>query len=110
MSEAELQKAVIELAHRFGWRAVHFRPGKTKRGNWITAVQGDGVGWPDLILVRERVVFAELKAEKGKLDDAQKQWLAALEVAGAEVWVLRPEHWHSGVVEGLLRGRQDVAA
>jgi len=52
--------------------------------SWRTAVQGD-VGFPDLVLVRAprgevgaRLIFAELKAEKGKESPEQTDWLDEL--------------------------------
>lgn len=50
-------------------------------------------GFPDLVLVRERVIFAELKSRKGKLSKAQEGWLKALRGARAEVYLWLPKHW-----------------
>jgi hypothetical protein len=109
VSEAELQKAVIELAKRLGWRTAHFRPGMTKRGNWVTAVQGDGKGFPDLVLARDGVVlFVELKAAKGRLSMDQLAWLSALTPERMLVW--RPMDWNSGAIEATLRNPIAVAA
>jgi VRR-NUC domain len=47
-------------------------------------------GFPDLVLVRDRVIFAELKREGGKLSAAQREWVEALEKAGAETYVWFP--------------------
>ena len=66
MTETELQAAVIEVAHLFGWRCAHFRPAMTKHG-WRTPVAADGAGWPDLLLCRERTIAVELKSAKGRL-------------------------------------------
>ena len=41
-------------------------------------------------LARERIVYAELKDEKGKPTDAQCAWLDALDKAGAETYLWRP--------------------
>jgi len=104
VTEAELLDAVIELAHLFGWRVAHFRPARTARG-WRTPVAADGAGWPDLTLVRERVVFAELKAERGTLSVDQLDWLRVLGQAGGEHHVWRPEDWTRGEIEAVLRRR-----
>jgi VRR-NUC domain len=103
VTEAELQAAVIELARVLRWRVAHFRPAKTERG-WRTAVQGDGVGFPDLVLVRDgRLVFGELKSASGRVGPEQSVWLGELGVAGVEVYVWRPADWSSGAIEAVLR-------
>jgi hypothetical protein len=102
MSEAELQKAVIELARRLGWRTAHFRPGMTQTGRWVTAVQGDGKGFPDLVLAKNGVVlFVELKAKVGRISKEQEEWLWELPHDHSFVW--RPEHWADGEIEETLR-------
>jgi hypothetical protein len=103
LTERELQNAVIELAQLLKWRVAHFRPARTAQG-WRTAVAGDGVGFPDLVLVRDRLIFVELKSAKGRLSPAQQCWLADLEHdAGQEVHIWRPCHWLDGTIEQILR-------
>ena len=102
-TEEELQKAVIELAQFLGWRVAHFRPARTEKG-WRTPVQGDGKGFPDLVLARHgRVLFAELKSEKAKLSAEQDLWLYELGPSFSRVW--RPSGWKSGEIERELRGQ-----
>jgi hypothetical protein len=103
-TETELQDAVIELAHLFGWRVAHFRSARTAHG-WTTPVSGDGKGFPDLVLVRERIVFAELKSARGTLTVEQQDWLHALGIAEVECHVWRPEQWEDGTIEAELRRR-----
>lgn len=88
--EKDWQRDVIRLAQTLGWRVAHFRAVKTPTG-WRTPVQADGAGFPDLCLVRDRVVFAELKNERGKVRPEQAEWLAALEASGVEAYVWRPD-------------------
>jgi hypothetical protein len=88
--EADWQRDIIQLARTLGWRIAHFRPAMTKHG-WKTALAGDGAGFPDLCLVRDRIIMAELKNETGKLSEDQLEWIAALEVAGVETYVWRPQ-------------------
>ncbi len=103
MTEAELLDAVVDLGHLFGWRAAHFRPARTAHG-WRTPVAADGAGWPDLTLVRgDRLVFAELKSERGKTTTEQTEWLEHLDKV-AEVHVWRPGDWADGAIETVLRG------
>lgn len=91
-TEAQFQQAVIEAAQLHGWAVAHFRPARTQHG-WRTPVAADGRGFPDLVLTRDRVVFAELKAARGLLTDHQRTWIARLTTAGAEVYVWRPADW-----------------
>jgi hypothetical protein len=56
-------------------------------------VQGDGRGFVDLILVRDRVVWAELKAEAGRLTAEQEAWAESLRGAGQEVYCWKPSDW-----------------
>jgi hypothetical protein len=93
MSEAELQRAVIELAKWCGWMVVHFKPAQ-RSGSWATHFDGD-VGFPDLVLAHpERgVVFAELKTARGKVTAGQQAWLCALSDAGQDAVVWRPDDW-----------------
>jgi hypothetical protein len=76
MSEAQLTRTVIQTARTFGWKVAHFRPGMDRRGQWKTAVQGDGVGFPDLVLVHATgdLLFVELKSEAGTLSRSQEGW------------------------------------
>jgi hypothetical protein len=104
VTEAELQSAVIELARLLGYRVAHFRPAQTVKG-WRTAVEADGKGFPDLVLVRRpaRLLFVELKAARGRLHPDQQAWLELLGPA-AEVYVWTPAEWSDGTVELVLRG------
>lgn len=91
-TEATFQGAVIELAQRLGFRVAHFRAARTKHG-WRTPVAADGEGFPDLVLVRERVVWAELKREGEDLRSAQEKWRDWLLAAGEEWYMWRPSDW-----------------
>ena len=104
MTEAELQDAVIDCAHLFGWQVAHFRPARTQQG-WRTPVAADGKGFPDLVLVGLRVAFIELKSDKGKISGDQQRWLTALgeHSANVDVTVWRPCDWTSGTIESYLR-------
>jgi len=100
MTEAEFQRTVCETLRLFGWRYCHQRPARTSRG-WRTAIIGD-TGFPDIVAVRgDRVLWLELKAERGKLSDEQSRWLAALGLAGQDVHCWRPSDWTT--IEETLR-------
>lgn len=78
--EKDLQRTVIELAQVCGWQRIYHTHDSRRSQH----------GFPDLVLVRERIVFLELKRDKGKLAPAQKLWLRALRDAGGEVYLIRP--------------------
>ena len=89
MTEEQWLQQVRELARLKGWRIYHTRDSRRS-----------DPGFPDLVLVRgERLIFAELKREKGRLSDSQRTWLAALEET-AETHVWRPSDWDT-VIEVL---------
>lgn len=98
-SEKEFTKQMIALANGYGWRVAHFRTAKSQSGRWLTAVQGQGKGFFDLVMVRgQRIIFAELKVKRGYLSPEQREWLYALMSALApgarhEVYIWRPEDW-----------------
>lgn len=69
-------------ARMFGWKAYHTLRSK-----------GSQPGYPDWTLVRDRVIFVELKREKTGCTAAQIEWLKALTAADAEVYVARPRNF-----------------
>jgi hypothetical protein len=94
-TEAQFQTAVIEFARLSGWRVYHTHDSRHSEP-----------GFPDLTMVRNGcLIFAELKADKGRLSPAQREWLADLEtVAGwpaVEVYTWRPSQWSE--IEEALR-------
>lgn len=106
VTEAELTVQIIAAAHQLNWKCVHWRPALTSHG-WRTAVQGDGVGWPDLTFARDgRLIFAELKSRGKEPTPAQEAWLALLgSVPGCQAFVWRPADWESGEIVRVLLGR-----
>lgn len=110
MTEAELQRAVVDLARLHHWKVAHFAPAQVK-GRWLTPVAADGKGFPDLCMARAgRVIFAELKSAKGSLRPEQHEWVAELRGPVTEVYVWTPADWTSGVVEAVLRSDVRAAA
>ena len=81
ISEAALQKSLIEVAEMHGWMVHHETD--SRRSN---------PGLPDLICAHPNhgVVFIELKSERGYLRPAQREWRDALTMAGANYYVFRP--------------------
>jgi hypothetical protein len=84
---------VIKLAQRLGWAVFHARATQVRPGKFITAVAGDGVGFVDLVMVRDRVLFVELKTNTGAIRERQKTWISKIRNAKGEVYLWRPKHW-----------------
>lgn len=96
MSEADFQRRVMDTARLAGWLCVHYRPGKTQRGRWVTPLSGDK-GAPDLLLAKDgRVLLAELKRDGGKPTPEQRAWLAELGGHG-RLW--RPANWEAVLLD-----------
>jgi hypothetical protein len=93
MTEAELRKKVVDLAHALGWRVFSLPIAKTRRP------VKDATGYPDLTLARDRrILWIELKADDGVLSDEQMQWMHELP------WmeVVRPNDYITGKVGRML--------
>ncbi|OYT69750.1 MAG: hypothetical protein CFK49_12130 [Armatimonadetes bacterium JP3_11] len=102
-AERDFQARVVALARLTGWRVYHSRPAQYGNGRWHTPLQGDA-GLPDLILCKPpRLIFAELKSERGRVRAEQQAWLDALrQCNGVEVYLWRPSDWDA-IVETLKR-------
>ena len=97
MTEDELRTCVIELAESTGWRIYHVAD---VRGRLRS---GTSVGFPDLVLVRDRVLYRELKSHAGPATDDQRAWLKCLWAAGQDAGVWRPMDWLGGGIERELQ-------
>ena len=95
--EYELQSQIAELATILGWEHVAFRPLMSKRG-WRTPGTGTmAKGWPDMTLVRardRRLIFAELKSDRGKPSDDQERVLEVLRALEGDTWQPQQVHDH----------------
>lgn len=95
MTEAELFEAIRDAAKVGKWALYHTRDSRRSQA-----------GFPDLVLVRgERVIFAELKTETGRLTIDQRDWIDALEAAGQDVRIWRPADLESVLRELVARER-----
>ena len=92
-SERVFQNHVVRMARALGWKVYHTHDSRRS-----------APGFPDLCMVRERVVFAELKTNTGRVSSAQREWEDALRSAGAEHWVWRPDDLH--LIERTLKERK----
>jgi hypothetical protein len=80
-TERDLRQVIIDAAREVGW-LVSFA--------WTSIHSPKGL--PDLTLVNPpRLIYAELKSEKGKPTEAQQVWLDTLaQVPGVEVYLWKP--------------------
>lgn len=110
VSEAEFQRAVIDLAHACGYRVAHFRSVRIQPKNgepyYATPVAADGDGFPDLLLAHETeprpIIAAELKVAPNGPSAKQLAWLVALARCGLIARVWYPEQWDE--IVATLRG------
>ncbi len=88
ITEKDFRQMVLDLATALGWKAycVFEQQNYARRSS---------KGFPDLVLVKPpRVIFVELKSEKGEVAKSQYEWLNALEKCTVvEVYVRSPKHW-----------------
>jgi hypothetical protein len=98
-----LQKSIIALARTLGWRVAHFPTIQDFRGTWRTPVAADGKGFPDLMLVRDRVLVREIKGDGDSLKPEQAQWITAFRLAGLDAGTWGPAEWFDGTIDQELR-------
>jgi hypothetical protein len=90
ISENMFMQQVIDYARSRGWKVYHVFDSRRSEP-----------GFPDLLLVRRRLVMAELKTQTGKLTRAQREWLEALRQCGIAVYTWRPSDWRQ--IEMILQ-------
>lgn len=84
INEDAFQAQVIQLATVLGWRHI-YHTHDSRRSQ---------AGFPDLVMIRDRrILYAELKSERGRVSEAQVEWLDALNQTGSEWYVWRPHNW-----------------
>lgn len=93
MTEDRFRSQVVKVARSLEWKAMFI--GRARGGKaWVTQMGADGRGWPDLTLVRERVIFVELKTDANyHVSEEERRWLEWLKLAGQEVYLWRPRMW-----------------
>lgn len=82
MTEAQFQDQITTLCDWYHLRWHHETDSRRSKA-----------GFPDLVIVGNTVLFAELKTQTGRLTLEQHQWIDTLRNAGAEVHIWRPEDW-----------------
>ncbi|MBO0838553.1 MAG: hypothetical protein J2P28_23985 [Actinobacteria bacterium] len=95
MSERELDEAVRALAAGLGLLAYHTRDSRRS-----------AAGFPDWVIAGPRcgLVFAECKAQRGRLSADQKRWGEVLLGCGQAWYVWRPADLVSGEIARILSG------
>ena len=89
MTEAEIQKQIIDYLKASGCTVIRVNSGRVKARNGYVHLAPDGT--PDLLAItrRGRHVWIEVKTPKGKLRDAQRAWIDRHRARGCEVVVAR---------------------
>jgi hypothetical protein len=97
MSEVTLQARVVAHARTLGWLVYHTYDSRRSQP-----------GFPDLVLVHEtqgRLLYRELKTQRGRIRPEQLAWLRALGRAGQDAAVWRPLDLLNDTVHHELTGR-----
>lgn len=111
MTGRQLQGAIIELAHMYGWQVAHFPSmlvtGRSGRPFYATPLAADAKGFPDMVLVRrdDRVIFVEVKGHGDSLRPEQEVWLELLRSAGCETYVWTPKDLAGDEILNTLQER-----
>jgi hypothetical protein len=92
MPERELQQLVADLCKLLGLPHFH-----------VQHSRGMNPGWPDSVIIGTRVIYRELKSQRGILSPEQRATGAALKAAGADWAVWRPRDWLTGGIDLELR-------
>jgi hypothetical protein len=83
VSEADFQAQVVALAEQLGWHVVHINDSRRQRAEH----------WPDLVLIRDRILYRELKKIGKRPTPGQEAMLARLRAAGGDAEWWDPTHW-----------------
>jgi hypothetical protein len=91
VTETELQRLVAELCGRL--HLMHYHTFDSRRCE---------PGFPDSVIVGNRILFRELKSRDGKLTPEQRRWGSRIERAGGDWSVWRPADWANSVILNQL--------
>ena len=100
MSEAQLLAIIRQACRTLGLLCYHTHDSRRSEA-----------GFPDLVIVGERVIYRELKSARGRVRPEQRVWLDALTAAGQDADIWRPRDLHSGRIASELTSlrRREVA-
>lgn len=97
MTEKELDQNIDQLARPLGWvftyhtwNSIHSQP-----------------GFPDKVMFhpgQKRIIFVELKRQKGERTSAQLAYGEMIFLCGGEYYLWRPSMWADGTIEKVLKG------
>ena len=106
ISEHYFSTQIEDLLDTYHWVWIHFRPAriiKDGEESWRTAVSGYK-GFPDYVAIRPnddgkcRLLFIELKGEKGKLNENQLEWAELLSACSeVEYHLWRPSDFETAL-------------
>lgn len=88
MTEKQFQTQIVMVAKANGWMVYHTYDSRRSEP-----------GFPDLVLVRDRVLYREIKTDTGRVSKAQQEWGDVLTKAGADFAIWRPRDLKSIVSE-----------
>lgn len=117
VSERDFEKWMVEVARRFGWKCWHFHDSRRQVKPGVFVGDKDAAGVCDWILIHDdppRLIFAEVKGDKGRLSEAQQEFLRmAREVAYSSRELIDRDDWtqNMGVYvwqPGLEQAIEDV--
>lgn len=92
MNEKQLQSAIVTLCRLRRCQVYHS----------FLSIKSEP-GFPDLVIAREGLLlFREIKTDRGKVTEAQAQWLQLLRSAGADASVWREADLKSGRIAAEL--------
>jgi hypothetical protein len=100
MAEAELQEQIRTMCAGLGLAVQHIHD---PRRSWLP-------GWPDLVIIGNRVLWRELKSETGSLSPDQRRVGSLITRAGGNWSTWRPRDLMSGVIARQLQEIAGVQA
>jgi len=92
ISEEAFQTLIVDLARRFGWLTWHDNDSRR-----------NDPGIPDLLMLRERLIWRELKTQRGRLSAEQAAWGERLLRGGQDWAIWRPSDWETEIVPTLTK-------
>ena len=95
LSEKKFGVRVKTFLRNHGWHV--------QSNSWVGVGNQYMKGFPDLVCVRQKVLFIELKTATGKLKPAQQDWANWIVEAGGDWLLLRPQQWEE------FKKRPDIA-